>query len=227
MTDAQNQNKETENGTEDDLPEAAEQETDEPAAEDGEDAQGPSILDLGPNPDLQNNRVKELEDQLARAKDQMMRALADAENTRKRAIRDKEDIAKYAISGFAKDLLDFADNFGRALQSLPTELKEEDERIGSIIDGIETMEKELFRVFDKHGIEKLEPQDELFNPNFHEVMFEVPGTGKPAGTVIQIIEPGYTLRDRLIRPARVGVAKDDGGALPPTGMPGKTFDEEV
>lgn len=159
--------------------------------------------------------IKALESELGHTKDQLLRALADAENTRRRAQREREDIGKYAVSNFARDLLDFSDNVRRAIDSIPDDLKNEgDERIKNMIAGLEAMEQQMLRTFDKHGIKKITPIDLPFDPNFHEVMFEAPGTGKPAGTIIQIIEPGYVLHDRLLRPARVGVAKDDGGGHP-------------
>ncbi|MCB9991000.1 MAG: nucleotide exchange factor GrpE [Rhodospirillales bacterium] len=159
-------------------------------------------------------KVDALQAELSEARDQMLRAMAEAENTRKRLLRDREDVRKYAVSDFAKDLLDFADNFRRALDSLPEDIHQVDERIAGVISGIEAMEKELLKNFEKHGITKMEPLDQLFDPNFHEVMFEAPGTGKPAGTIIQLIEPGYMLHDRLLKPARVGVAKDEGQGGP-------------
>lgn len=175
------------------------------------------------------DRITELEAELARTKDHMLRALADAENTRKRALREREDAGKYAISSFARDLLDFADNFHRALEAFPADLKEADERAANVMTGIESMEKALMSNFEKHGITKIEPIDVPFDPNFHEVMFETPGTGKPAGMIIQLIEPGYVIKDRLLRPARVGVAKDEGqGKVEPSSdEPGSQVDTEA
>lgn len=162
--------------------------------------------------DSAQQQIEALQAELDKAKDQMMRALADAENTRRRGIKDREDVKKYAISEFARDLLDFSDNFRRALDSIPEDLKDVDDRLKNVLTGIEAMETTLLKTFDKHGIKKIEPLDEPFNPNYHEVMFESPGTGKPPGTIVQIIEPGYIVNDRLLRPARVGIAKDDDGA---------------
>lgn len=158
----------------------------------------------------EGDKIAALEAELDKAKDQMMRALADAENTRRRGLKDREDIRKYAVAEFARDLLDFSDNFGRALESLPKDLMEADERLKNVLTGIQAMESTLMKTFEKHGIKKIEPMDELFNPNFHEVMFEAPATGKAAGTIVQVIEPGYVVADRLLRPARVGIAKDEG-----------------
>ena len=182
----------------DELPEI----TPEMLADIGEANTGAPPVDLAPA------RIKTLEAEVADAKDKMMRALADAENTRRRSIKDREDIAKYAVSSFAKDLLDFSDNFHRALAAIPTELHN-DERIASIITGLEAMDANLLKSFEKHGIKKIEPMDEPFNPNFHEVMFETPVPGKPGGIVIQVVEAGYVLNDRLLRAAKVGVSKTD------------------
>ncbi len=156
-------------------------------------------------------QISDLQQQLAVTRDQGLRALAEADNTRKRAIKDREDATKYAISNFARDLLDYTDNFKRAIDSIPEELKTSgDERIANLLSGLEAMQRQLLQTLEKNGVKKIEPRDEPFNPHFHEVMFEVPGTGKPAGTIIQLVDAGYILHDRLLRPARVGVAKDDG-----------------
>lgn len=160
--------------------------------------------------DAAQDRIAELENELATLKDQALRALAEAENTRRRAVKEREDASKYAVSAFAKDLLDFADNFNRALKAMPDADDSMSGPVKSIIDGIEAMDKELLSTLQKHGIVKIEPMDEKFDPNFHEVMFEAPMPDKPAGTIIELIEPGYILHGRLLRPARVGVVKDDG-----------------
>lgn len=166
-------------------------------------------------PDVQ---IAAMQAQLDEQKDRMMRALAEAENTRKRALKDREDAIKFASAGFAKDLLDFSDNFRRALEAIPDEVKASaDERLKNVFDGLEAMERELLGVFDRHKIQKIVPLDEPFNPNFHEVMFEAPVPGKAAGIIIEVIEPGYVLHDRLLRPARVGIAKGDDGSAPDAG----------
>ncbi len=168
--------------------------------------------EVGPTPLEQALlQISELQQQMAAVKDQGLRALAEADNTRKRALKDREDATKYAIANFARDLLDYADNFNRAIASVPEELKNSgDDRITSLVTGLEAMQRQLLQTLEKNGVKKLEPRDEPFNPHFHEVMFEVPGTGKPAGTIIQLVDAGYILHDRLLRPARVGVAKDEG-----------------
>jgi molecular chaperone GrpE len=165
-------------------------------------------LAAAPPADLAAARVKALEAELADAKDKMVRALAEAENARRRAVKDREDAGKYAVTNFARDLLDFSDNFQRALAAIPAEARG-DEKIAIIVDGLQAMEASLLQTLQKHGIRKIDPLDEPFNPNFHEVMFEAPVAGKTGGTVIQVIEPGYVIADRLLRAAKVGIAKSD------------------
>ena len=115
------------------------------------------------------------------------------------------------------------------MEAVPTDLLDSEPRLKNLVEGIEATERTLLKTFEKHGIQKIEPLDEPFDPNFHEVMFESPAPGKPAGVVMQVMEPGYTLHDRLIRPARVGVTKDDGSA--PAGgedpTPGGHIDTEA
>lgn len=190
--------------------------------------------ELSPSDDNKNQmnedtaRITVLESELERTKDQMIRALAEAENSRKRAQKDREDASKFAVTSFAKDLLSVADNLRRALDAIPENLMKENEQVKNLTDGIEATERELLRSFDKNGIQKIEPLDEPFNPNFHEVMFEAPIPDKPAGTVIQILEPGYIINGRILRPARVGIAK--GGSEeknePPT-KPGQNINTEA
>ncbi len=156
-----------------------------------------------------------LQNELADAKDKMVRAVAEAENTRRRAQKEREDARKYAISGFSKDILSVSDNLRRALEAIPQNLLNENDQVKTLVEGIEATERELLRAFEKNGISKIDTTDSMFDPNLHEVMFETPGTGQPAGKIIQTIEPGYLLNERLLRPARVGVAKDDGEIPPP------------
>jgi len=184
------------------------------------DPLNPTDIDAGDEPlsvDLSglsdDTRVAALEAELAQMKDQMLRSMAEAENIRKRALKEREDATKYAVTAFARDMLDISDNFRRALDAIPAEAKSgDDPLLKNVMDGIEAVERNLLRIFERHGITKIEPLDQIFDPNFHEVMFEAPVPGKAPGTVIQLVEPGYMLNDRLLRPARVGIAKDDGTA---------------
>lgn len=169
----------------------------------------PAADTAAPEVDSAAGKITALETALLDARDKMMRALAEADNVRKRAAKDREDAGKFAVSSFAKDLLDFSDNFHRALESIPADLKTLDPRLGAVMDGITAMERELIKTFGKHGIQKIEPLDMPFDPNLHEVMFEAPVPGKPGGLVIQVVETGYVLNGRLLRAAKVGISKGD------------------
>ncbi len=154
-------------------------------------------------------RIQILEEQLDRTKEQMVRALADAENTRKRSVKEREDASKFAVSSFARDLINVADNLRRALDSISDEILEEVPQVKNLKNGIEATERELLRSFEKNGIIKTDPIDQKFDPNFHEVMFETPVPDKETGTIIQVMEPGYIINGRILRPARVGIAKNE------------------
>lgn len=170
-------------------------------------------------------RITLLETELERTKDLMMRTVAESENGRKRALKEREDASKFAVSSFARDILSVADNLRRALDAIPEELQAQHPQIKNLTDGIGATERELLRCFEKNGIKKTEPLDERFDPNFHEVMFETPMPDKARGTIIQVIEPGYTLNGRILRPARVGVAKS--AEQPTTAETGGTIDTQV
>jgi len=156
-------------------------------------------------------RSTELEAELAEYKDRLLRALAETENVRRRAQREREDASKYAIAGFAKDLLSAADNLRRALESLP-ESEAKDERTRSLLAGVAATERELFGVFERYGIKRIDPRGEAFDHNFHQAIFEAERPDQPSGSVVEVLQPGYVLHDRLLRPAMVGVAK--GGPKP-------------
>ena len=156
-------------------------------------------------------RVTELEAELADHRDRLLRALAETENVRRRAQREREDASKYAVTAFAKDLLSAADNLRRALESL-TEAEAKDERTRSLLAGVAATERELLGIFERHGIKRIDPKGERFDHNFHQAIFEVERPDEPSGSVIEVLQPGYVLHDRLLRPAMVGVAK--GGPKP-------------
>ena len=145
-------------------------------------------------------------------RDQLLRTLADAENTRRRAERDREEAAKFGISRFAKDLLSVADNLRRALDAV-AQSEDPADALKGLADGVAATERELLAAFERHGLERIDPADQPFDPNAHQAMFELPGTDKPAGTVVQVMAPGYRLQGRLLRPAMVGVAKGDTGDI--------------
>ena len=151
-------------------------------------------------------RLAEVEAELAEAKDRLLRALAEAENTRRRFQREREDKLKYAIAGFAKDLLSPVDNLRRALASLP-ESEVGDPRVKSLLEGVAATERELLGTFERHGLKRIDPKGQRFDHNFHQAIFEAERADVPPGTVVEVLQPGYVLHDRLLRPAMVGVAK--------------------
>ena len=155
--------------------------------------------------------------QIAELKDQLLRAVAETENVRRRAERERLDAAKYGAVNFARDMLGVADNLRRAIEALPDEARADaPDAARQLIEGVEVTERALLSAFERNGITVINPEPGTrFDPNLHEAMFEVPGTGQPNGSVVQVIEPGYLIGERLLRAARVGVAKDAGAS--PTG----------
>lgn len=155
--------------------------------------------------------VESLTDELAQMKDQWLRSVAELENMRRRTQKEKEDAIKYAATHFARDMVSVVDNLRRALESCP-KTEEMPDAIKSLIVGIEMTESELLTVFDRHGIKKIAPLHENFDPNYHQAMMEVETADYPTGTIVQVLQAGYVIHDRLLRPALVGVAKNTQGA---------------
>ncbi len=152
------------------------------------------------------------EEDAADLKDKLLRALADLENTRRRAAREVADTRKYAASGLAKDLLNVSDNLCRALETVTEEMREGDAGVKNLVLGIEMVEKEMLSAFERQGITRLDPLGEPFDHNFHQAMYEKEDTGYPAGTVAEVMQAGYVIHDRLLRPAMVAVSKGGGSA---------------
>ncbi len=152
------------------------------------------------------SEVARLSAEAAEFKDKLLRTLADMENLRRRTEREVKDARDYALTSFARDLLAVADNFERALGAAPAELKENEAAKG-FIDGVDLTGRELAKVLEKHGIRKVEPHGQKFDPNLHQAMFEIPNADVPNGTVLQVLQPGFTIADRVLRPALVGVSK--------------------
>ena len=151
-------------------------------------------------------RIAELEAEVAAQKDQHLRALAEVENVRRRGTKEREDAVRYAATNVARDLLSTADNLRRAIESVP-ETDGLNDVTKNLLDGVAATERELLAAFERNGIKQVSPLGQKFDHNFHQAIFEVESTGKPAGTVVQVLQPGYVLQDRLLRPAMVGVAK--------------------
>jgi len=141
-------------------------------------------------------------------KDRLLRALAEMENMRRRTEREVADARSYAISSFARDLLAVADNMRRALDAVGAEdRRNADAGVKALIDGIELTERELLNALERNGVKKLEPEGTKFDPHRHQAMYELPDPSVPAGTVVQVVQPGYTIGERVLRPALVAVAK--------------------
>jgi molecular chaperone GrpE len=144
----------------------------------------------------------------AEYKDKLLRLLAEMENLRRRTDREIADARTYGISNFARDILAVADNMDRALGALDEDLREKaNAGTKALLDGVELTERELLKVLEKHGVKKFEPLGEKFDPNLHQAMYEIPDPSRPAGTVAQVVQPGYMIGERILRPALVGVAK--------------------
>ncbi len=155
--------------------------------------------------------IEALNKEVADSRDRMLRTLAEMENLRKRTQREVSDARAYGISNFARDVLEIADNLQRALDAVPAETRASiDPGIKALIEGVELTERSLLNALEKNGVKKLDPANEKFDPNFHQAMFEVPDASVPSGTVVQVVQAGYTIGERVLRPALVGVSK--GGA---------------
>jgi molecular chaperone GrpE len=173
----------------------------------------PVAPETGP-PATESDPLAQAQAEMARLKDQLLRSLAESENMRRRAEREREDTEKYAIAKFAREVLSVADNLHRALENIPADARANDESLNTLAVGVEATERELAAVFERQGIRRIDPLDEKFDPHLHQAIAEVPGTGKPAGTVVQVMRAGYVLHDRLLRPAMVAVAKGDEAVAP-------------
>ncbi len=144
----------------------------------------------------------------AELKDRALRALAEVENIRRRLEREKAEATLYAATNFARDLLSVADNLNRALDSMPEDqLKDAGEAVKNIVSGVEVTRRELINTFERHGIRQIDPKGEKFNPNVHQAMFEVPDADAEPGTIKEVVQTGYMIGERVLRPALVGVSK--------------------
>ena len=189
-------------------PETAPAEAPEGAAETPAEAPAPADAaeDAAPPPE-EAERPDPAAAEIAALKDRLLRAVAETENLRKRAARERADAERYAIAGFARDMAGAADDLARALDNLPESLREAKDA-AALIEGLELTRRNLDAAFERHGLTRIDPQPgEPFDHNVHEAMFELEAPGAEPGTVVQVVETGYRIRDRLLRPARVGVAK--------------------
>jgi molecular chaperone GrpE len=164
--------------------------------------------------------VAALAKEAADMKDRLLRTLAEMENLRRRTEREVADARIYGVTNFARDILAVADNMERALKALDDEIREKaDAGVKALLDGVELTERELIKAMEKHGITRLEPQGQKFDPNLHQAMFEIPDPNVPAGTVVQVMQPGYKIGERVLRPAMVGISKGGPKAAPASEAP--------
>jgi molecular chaperone GrpE len=158
--------------------------------------------------DPEEGSVEALAREAAESRDKMLRTLAEMENLRKRTMREVADARTYGITGFARDVLDIADNLQRALDAVPAETRESaDPILKALIEGVELTERSLLNALEKNGVKKFDPSGEKFDPNFQQAMYEVPDASVPPGTVVQVVQAGYMIGDRVLRPALVAVSK--------------------
>src|SRR5580698_5041821 len=152
----------------------------------------------------------------AEMKDRLLRTLAEMENLRKRTEREVTDARLYGVASFARDVLGVADNIRRALEAVPAEALANAQAMKVLVDGVELTERELLKALEKNGVRQFTPQGEKFDPNVHQAMFEVPDPSVPAGSIVQVMQPGYMIGERVLRPALVGVSKGGPRVAPVT-----------
>lgn len=161
--------------------------------------------------DRRDQEILDLKEEAGKLKDQLLRTLAEMDNLRKRMEREKAEATLYAASNFARDILSVSDNMDRALATAEADhLREATEPVKHLVAGVEVTRRELLNVFERHGIKRIDPTGEKFDPHFHQAMFEVPTDEQPPGTVVQVMQAGFKIGDRVLRPALVGVAKAAG-----------------
>ena len=168
----------------------------------------PETPDTNPQAESAADPMAELAKEAAELKDRLLRTLAEMENLRRRTEREVADARTYGVTSFARDILAVADSMERAMKALDEGIRDKaDAGVKALLDGVELTERELLKVLEKHGVTKLEPKGQKFDPNMHQAMFEMPDPSVPAGMVTQVVQPGYKIGERVLRPAMVGVSK--------------------
>lgn len=179
--------------------------TEEPKRADGQEAEN---NEPAPEAANENDPIATLEAQVVDLRDRFLRAVAEGENIRKRAERDVADARAYGITSFARDVLGVADNLARTIEHVSAEARASaDPSLKALLDGVELTERDLQMILQKNGLKPINPMGQKFDPHFHQAMFEVADSGRPQGTVVQVIQPGYAIGERVLRPAMVGVAR--------------------
>ena len=183
------------------------------------DPQGmPDPAEMPESPSAAPEPAAELAKEAAELKDRLLRTLAEMENLRRRTEREVADARVYGVTNFARDIVGVADSMERAMKALDDGLRDKaDAGVKALLDGVELTERELLKVLEKHGVTKLEPKGQKFDPNMHQAMFEMPDPSVPAGMVTQVMQPGYKIGERVLRPAMVGVSKGGPKQAPTAG----------
>jgi len=171
-------------------------------------------------PDSENPHAAEfavleaLKSEVENLKDQRLRALAEVENIRRRAEKEKSDASQYAVTKFARDMVAIADNFARALAAVPASVRAAaDPALQAVLDGVEATDRQMLQTLERYGVKQVDTSDGKFDPNLHQAIAEVPGNGKPAGTIVDVMETGFMIGDRLLRPTMVTVAKKEASSV--------------
>lgn len=178
----------------------------------GADPHAHENADAPPQPKHHDDIIAELRREVSDLKDRILRAHAEVDNIRKRSEREKDETAKYAVTKFARDVLNVGDNFQRALTAVPAGAAENDTALKALVDGVVMTEREFMNVLERHGVKRIEAENAIFNPHLHQAVMEVPKPDVPAGTVVQVFQAGFTIGDRTLRPSMVVVAS--GGPKP-------------
>jgi molecular chaperone GrpE len=180
-------------------------------ADNDEGLNGQANDNLGEDAD----ELTRLRAEVADLKDKLLRALAEAENTRRRAERDRLEASQYAMTRFARDMLTIADSFGRALAACPPSLLEAaDPQLRAVIEGVDATERQLLSTLERYGVRPIDTSNGKFDPNLHQAIAEVPAAGKPKGTIVDVVQAGFMIGDRLLRPAMVTVARGEPAEAP-------------
>ncbi len=188
----------------------------------------PEDLPEGAGSDDADSALQGLKAEVEAQKDRALRALAEIENVRKRLERERDEARAYSVTRFARDMLTVADNLNRALAAIPADARaKSDDAVKAVLDGVEATSRELSAALARHGVKPIDAQGQRFDPHLHQAIAEVPAAGATAGTVVNVVQSGYTIGDRLLRPAMVTVAKTDGAAQPSPNGSGNKIDTKV
>lgn len=167
-------------------------------------------------PDSENPHAAEfavleaLKNEVESLKDQRLRALAEVENVRRRAEKEKTEASQYAVTKFARDMVAIADNFARALAAVPAQTRAAaDPQVQAVLDGVEATDRQLIQTLERYGVKQIDTSDGKFDPNLHQAIAEVPGNSKPGGSIVDVVQTGFMIGERLLRPAMVTVAKKE------------------